>query len=127
MPEATSSLRFLLDQNVPIAITAWMKSNYPHWIIHHVNDLGFQGKPDSFLYKWAQEHCAIVITFDEDFADARMYPLGQHSGVIRLRVWPTTIENTQEALERLLTQVQEKDLINSLIIIDNQKIRIRKI
>ena len=127
MPDATSSLRFLLDQNVPIAIAAWMKSHYPHWIIHHVNDLGFQGKPDSFLYKWAQEHSSIVITYDEDFADARMYPLGQHHGVIRLRVWPTTIENTQEALERLLIQVQEKDLINSLIIIDNHKIRIRKI
>jgi len=50
-----------------------------------------------------------------------MYPLGQHHGVIRLRLWPTTIENTQEALGRLLIQVQEKDLINNLIIIDNQK------
>jgi predicted nuclease of predicted toxin-antitoxin system len=58
--------------------------------VHHVNELGFQGKPDQFLYKWAQENIAIVITYDEDFADSRMYPLGMHHGVIRLRVWPTT-------------------------------------
>jgi len=89
--------------------------------------IGFQGKPDLFLYQWAQEHNAIVITFDEDFADARMYPLGEHHGVIRLRVWPTTIENTQEALNRLFSQVQEHDLRKSLIIIDNYKIRVRKI
>ncbi len=127
MPDTPSQLCFLLDQNIPMAISAWMKSEYPHWIIQHVNDLEFQGKSDSFLYKWAQERCAIVITYDEDFADARMYPLGKHHGVIRLRVWPTTTENTQEALRRLLTQVHETDIINSLIIIDNNKIRIRKL
>ncbi|MBU0543810.1 MAG: DUF5615 family PIN-like protein [Proteobacteria bacterium] len=104
-----------------------MREQYPHWLIYHVNDLGFQGKPDSFLYKWAQEHFAIVITYDEDFADSRMYSLGKHHGVIRLRVWPTTIEKTKEAITRLLSQVQEKDLSNSLIIIDNHKIRVRKI
>ncbi len=86
MPDATSPLRFLLDQNVPIAITAWMKSHYPHWIIHHVNDLGFQGKPDSFLYKWAQEHSSIVITYNKDFTDTHIYPLGQHHNIIQLHI-----------------------------------------
>jgi hypothetical protein len=31
---------------------------------------------------------------------ARMYPLGSYAGAIRLRVWLTTVEQTQEALER---------------------------
>jgi predicted nuclease of predicted toxin-antitoxin system len=121
------ALCFLLDQNVPIAVSAWLKKEHPNWTIHHVNDLGFQGKPDNFIYKWSQENGAIVITYDEDFADARMYSMGKHHGVIRLRVWPTTIEKTQEAISRLLIQIQEKDLPNSLIIIDNYKIRQRKL
>jgi len=125
MPEA--SLRFLIDQNVPFAVTEWLKVQRPDWIIQHVKDLGFEGKSDSFLYKWAQENGAIVITYDEDFADARMYPLGAHHGVIRLRVWPTTIENTQKAITRLLMQIPENNFPKSLIIIDNYKIRVRKI
>jgi hypothetical protein len=44
--------------------------------------------------RWAQRDGSIVITFDEDFADARMYPAGTHDGMARLRVWPTTIEET---------------------------------
>jgi predicted nuclease of predicted toxin-antitoxin system len=125
MPEA--SLRFLIDQNVPFAVTEWLKVQRPDWIIEHVKDLGFEGKSDSFLYKWAQDNGAIVITYNEDFADARMYPLGAHHGVIRLRVWPTTIENTQKAIARLLMQIPENNLPKSLIIIDNYKIRVRKI
>ena len=125
MPEA--SLRFLIDQNVPFAVSEWLKEQRPDWIIQHVKDLGFEGKPDTFLYQWSQKHQAIVITYDEDFADARMYPLGAHCGVIRLRVWPTTIENTKEAISRLLMQVSENDLPKNLIIIDNYKIRVRKI
>lgn len=124
MPELP--LQILLDQNIPQEITPWLSKRCPHWIIHHVNDLGFMGKPDDFLYHWAQQHRAIIITYNEDFADARMYPLGQHHGIIRLRVWPTTVEQTQSALNRLLQQVNDADLVGNLIIIDNTKIRIRK-
>jgi hypothetical protein len=56
-----------------------------------------------------------------------MYPLGAHHGVIRLRVWPTTIENTQQAIARMLKQIPESNLPHSLIIIDNYKIRVRKV
>jgi hypothetical protein len=51
------NLAVILDENVPPAI-----SDY----------LGLQ--------------TAIVITFDEDFGDTRMCPVGSHAGVIRLRV-----------------------------------------
>ena len=55
-----------------------------------------------------------------------MYPAGEHAGVIRLRVWPTTVELAQAALERLLSTTQDEVLPGSLIIIDNNKIRIRR-
>lgn len=121
------SLVLLLDQNVPLETAHWLKEKRSTWQIFHVNDLSFSGRPDDFLYRWAQENRAIIITYDEDFADARMYPLGRHHGIIRLRVWPTTIEKTQEAISRLLADLPTADWQGALVIIDNRKIRVRRL
>lgn len=91
-----------------------------------MNELGFQGCTDVYLFKWAQEHSAIIITYDEDFADARFYRLGANKGVIRLRVWPTSTESTINAIQRLLRQLPPEKWVGRLIIIDNQKIRVRE-
>jgi predicted nuclease of predicted toxin-antitoxin system len=108
------TLSVILDQNVPPAISGYLK-------LQRLN-----GATDQVIFGWAQQQDAIVITFDEDFADTRMYPIGTHAGVIRLRVWPTTIETTETALSRLLTTTPDAALPGSLVVIDNQRIRIRR-
>ena len=120
------ALNILMDQNMPVAVAAWLRSRRPGWTVRHVNELGFAGRDDAFIFQWAQQEAAIVITYDEDFADARYYPLGRHHGVVRLRVWPTTIEATMVAMERLLEQLPASEWPKSLVIIDNRKIRVRK-
>lgn len=118
-------LNILLDQNVPVAVRSWLSSIHPEWSVSHVKDLGMAGAKDHAIYKFAQNNNAIIITFDEDFADSRFYTLGSHHGIIRLKVWPTTTELTQSALMRLFSSFSEEQIPNSLIIIDNEKIRIR--
>lgn len=125
MPEEFRKV--LLDQNIPQALSEWLKEKLPDWEIRHVNELGFQGKTDEFLFLWAQKNGAIIVTYDEDFADSRFYPLGHHHGIVRLRVWPTTIEQTQKAMERLIADLSPSNWRNCLIIIDNHKIRVRKL
>lgn len=98
----------------------------PRWEIHHVGDVGLWGATDQRILEWAQEDGSIVLTFDEDFADARMFPVGTHHGVIRLRVWPTTVEQAGEAMRRLLDTVPDEDLPGSLVIVTNTRIRIRR-
>ena len=127
MPVHDKAERILLDQNIPQAISNWLKKELTDWDVHHVNELGFQGKQDDFLYLWALENKAIIVTYDEDFADSRFYQLGEHYGVIRLRVWPTTIEQTQNAIERLIKDLPPTRWHGCLIIVDSQKIRVRKV
>ncbi|MBI2844628.1 MAG: DUF5615 family PIN-like protein [Armatimonadetes bacterium] len=119
-------LRALLDQNVPRVIVRWLRGVRPMWEVNHVTDVGLEGKSDQEIFDWAQQHSALVITFDEDFADRRMFPVGEHWGVVRLRVWPTTVEDTQAGLRRLLDSVADAQLVGSLVIVDNNRIRVRR-
>lgn len=57
-------LKLLLDQNVPQALSGWLQRKLPDWEIQHVNELGFQGRTDDFLYLWAQKKRAIIVTYD---------------------------------------------------------------
>jgi predicted nuclease of predicted toxin-antitoxin system len=119
-------IRILFDQNIPPSVCEFVRKRKPYWEVQHVNDVGLQGAADETIFNWAQNDVSIVITFDEDFADARMYPAGSHAGVVRLRVWPTTIENTETALAHLFDSVTEEDLQGSLVIVDAVKIRVRR-
>ncbi|MBX3330002.1 MAG: DUF5615 family PIN-like protein [Nitrospira sp.] len=120
------SLSVLLDQNVPRAIADWLRARRPQWTIYHTSEVALSGQPDETLFAWAQQRQALIITFDEDLADQRAFPIGSHAGIVRLRVWPTTIEETQNALERLLAEVPDNELARALVIIDREAIRIRR-
>ncbi|GJL52798.1 DUF5615 family PIN-like protein [Candidatus Nitrospira salsa] len=119
------SLAVLLDQNIPRSIKIWLESIRPAWNITHTSDIGLSGKSDEEIFRWAQSQGCIIVTFDEDFADQRSFPVGTHPGIIRLRIWPTTAEETQKALKRLLTKVPDSELRESLVIIDRVNIRMR--
>jgi predicted nuclease of predicted toxin-antitoxin system len=119
-------LHFFLDQNIPREIAVWLRVERPDWKVSHVQDAGLMGKPDADIFRWAQANGAIIITYDEDFADARLFPLGSHHGIIRLRVWPTTVEATKEALSRLFSRVPVSELEGCLLIVDLTRIRLRR-
>jgi predicted nuclease of predicted toxin-antitoxin system len=88
-------LAILLDENVSPAIAGFLRGKRPDWDICHVYDLDLAGASDATLFQKAQQLRAVIIRFDEDFADTRMYPAGTHAGVIRLRLWPTTNEEVK--------------------------------
>lgn len=111
---------------MPTEIKDWLQSLRPSWQVFHANAVGLEGKDDFEVFAWAQQQLAIIITFDEDFADRRLYPVGSHHGVIRLRVWPTTVEEIKDGLGRLFEGVLDNDLEGALIIIDPGRIRIRR-
>ena len=120
-------IAILLDENVPPEVGTFLRSKQPDWRIIHATDIGLKGAADAVVFAQAQTEGAIILTLDEDFADTRIYPAGTHAGVIRLRVWPTTIERIEGALLRLIRQTDAPELAGSLVIIDNTKIRIRRL
>ncbi len=90
-------LNLLVDQNIPQEVASWIRQRCPTWKVSHVEEVGLSGRPDPQIFRWAQANQAIVVTYDEDFADTRSFPLGSHF-----------------------------DWTGSLIIVDREKIRLRK-
>jgi len=120
-------LTILLDQNIPREIKCWLARLNSAWSIFHTSDVALDGRPDADVLEWARIHNAVVITCDEDFSDLRNPSLKSVRSIIRLRVWPTTVEEIQRGLERLFLERQLGDFARSLIVIDTSTIRIRKL
>jgi predicted nuclease of predicted toxin-antitoxin system len=115
--------KLLLDQNVPYQVAARLRMSYPSWDIWHASDLGLGTSPDTEIVEWARQRGAVTVTFDEDLADQRLFPLGSHAGVVRLRVEPSTESETLAALDRLFSAFEFDGLRMALTIVDARRIR----
>ena len=124
--ETRSGLKILLDQNVPLEVAAWLRKQKPGWQVQHVLEVGLEGRLDPEVFSWAQANECVIVTFDADFGDIRNFAGGPHHGTIRLRVRPTTVEQTQSALVRLMDQTEESELAGALVIIGQRTVRVRR-
>ena len=121
-----ANLRILLDENIAQEVGHWLASLRPGWHVFTVVGIGLASRPDDEIFAWAQREGAIIISFDYDFGDQRLFPLGTHAGIVRLRVRPTTRESARRAISRLLESVAEDDLGGNLVVIDAAGIRVRR-
>ena len=87
---------------------------------------GIAGMGDPAIARHAAGESRILITFDLDFADIREYPPGSYPGIVVLRLNDPDISSAQMALARLLATVDEGDFSGTLIIVGDQRIRIRR-
>ena len=128
MPEVENQpgLRVFLDENIPVAVAEWLKSHRPDWEVFHALEVGLQGSADPEVFQWAQDNGCLILTFDRDFGDRRGLASGRHNGIIYLRVRPTTSEEVQIALGRLLGQVSDGELRGALVIVGTDNIRVRR-
>lgn len=69
-------LCILLDQNIPPLVCDFIRELRPLWKVVHVDQVSLPGATDRVIFDWAQRGGWIVVTFDEDFADARMFAAG---------------------------------------------------
>jgi len=87
---------------------------------------GLAGKPDSEVRQFAIQSDRILVTLDADFGSLiRFSPRGT-PGVIWLRPRPPTEVNIRSILSKWLPKLSEIDLHERLVIVDFEKIRIRR-
>ena len=74
-------MKIKLDENLPDLAAAELR-NLGH-DVDTVADEGLCGSQDEVLWRAIQVAQRFLITQDLDFSDARKYPAGSHSGILR--------------------------------------------
>lgn len=117
-------MKFLLDQDVYAATQKFLKS-LKHDIVP-VSQLGLSRADDSDLLKKAQQEDRIFVTRDRDFGNL-VFVSGLKTGVIYLRMLPSTIRAVHTELESVLNSYSEEQLKNAFIVVEPARHRFRKI
>lgn len=60
-------MRFLIDTQLPAALAGWLREHGHQ--AEHVLEVGLAQSKDILVWRYAQEHGAVIITKDEDFAE----------------------------------------------------------
>ena len=115
-------MKLLIDENIPSKLASELLKLFPY--SKYVLNSNLKGKSDKFLCDYARKNKFIIHTYDTDFLDILSYPLENSPGRIILR--NLKISETLEKTLKVLEILKEKDLNNSIVVISNNKIRIKR-
>jgi predicted nuclease of predicted toxin-antitoxin system len=119
-------LRFLIDADLPRTLGAILRE-FGHEA-QDVRDLGMASADDTEIAALAQSGRRCIVTGDFGFADIRNFPPGHYHGIVVLQVpYRATTPVIETMLRRALAlPVFGADLTGSLLIVDAQRIRVRR-
>ncbi len=116
-------MKFLFDENLSPRHAARLRDQgYDALAVVEVN-LG--GADDGTVRAFAIQEARTLITLDADFGNILRFPVENTPGVIWLRLHPPLETKIQEAIARCLAIAKMDDLSGKLVVVDEDKIRIR--
>lgn len=116
--------RFKLDENLPRdAADLLQEAGHD---VHTMLAEHLGGNPDSQVFSASQEEKRILVTFDLDFSDIRVYPPAEHHGIWVLRPRTQSIENTLALLRSALRVLEDEPAQRRLWIIEPERVRIHE-
>jgi len=116
MPE---SYRLYLDQMFGLEIARALRGQ-GHDVLR-ASETGQARADDRQILEKAVSEDRTLVTLDDHFGDWVVLPLSRHSGVIRLKVAPTTAKNILDLLIPFLAFHNPEQLINHLVIVSENR------
>lgn len=118
-------MKFLVDMALSPALSRWLREQ-DHDAVH-ASELGLDRAPDSEILRVAAETERVVITADLDFP--RLFAsLGiAGPGLVLLRGGNYSESESLDCIRRVLSAVSPQDLSQSIVVVDQHKIRRRQL
>ncbi|HSV31931.1 MAG TPA: DUF5615 family PIN-like protein [Atribacteraceae bacterium] len=118
-------MRFIIDEDMPRSMASFLREAGYEAI--DVRDTGLRGAKDKEILEYAIQQGATVITADVGFSDLFFLSSIQHCGLVLLRVPNSfSIDQTIGLLLRSLKVLTDKDIIGNIIVLEQQRMRIRR-
>ncbi|MGC8785808.1 MAG: DUF5615 family PIN-like protein [Anaerolineae bacterium] len=117
-------MKFLLDQDV-YAVTARFLSDLGHDVLT-VAAIGLSRASDLELLQSAREQQRVLVTRDRDFGNL-VFVQGLGTGVIYLRILPSTQEAVHRELAKVLEEHPEPDLRRAFVVVEPGRHRFRRL
>jgi predicted nuclease of predicted toxin-antitoxin system len=116
--------RFLVDENLPRSLASDLVA-LGHFA-EHVYDIGIGGAKDPAVFAYAQSQQLTILTGDKDFSNIRVYT-PPHAGIIVVEI-PDVMppESRKQLILRQLSTLTGQTLDNLLVIIEPNRVRVRR-
>ena len=113
--------RLLLDQMLDVDVAEELRRH--GYDVVRVSDIGMATADDSEILVRAINEARVLVTLDGHFGDWAVLPLETHSGVIRVRVSPTSSSAIVALLLPFLIEHADRDYANQLVIVRSSGVR----
>lgn len=118
-------VKFVIDEDISrLTGKVLEQSNYT---VLDIRDYNLRGSNDDIIFKFAQDNSAVLLTGDLGFANILKFPLNSHYGIVVLH-FPNAMSTSRinQILITSLSSLSEKDYPGNLIIIEPDRIRIKR-
>lgn len=117
-------MRIVADENLFEPIIKFLRSSG--------NDVlsireGFSGISDDEVFQLACKEKRVIITMDKDFSRVFRFPPNKCGGIIVIKIYKRTIDETLEIFKKFYKLIKEEDVFENLITITPENVRIRRI
>ena len=116
-------MKLLTDQDVYVATVRYL-SGLGHDVVTAA-EKGMSRSEDADLLRVAQAEGRVFVTRDRDYGGL-VFARSLGTGVLYLRVLPSTLAAVHTELGRVLSLYNEEDLLGSFVVVEPGRHRIRK-
>ena len=116
--------QLFIDQNIRIEVAEALRED--GYQVIHASDANLARCDDEEILRLASTRKLTIVTFDVDFAELAYWASQPHHGIIRPKNEPQIPSHILPILRRFLTTHSQGDLENALVILAENKVRIRR-
>jgi predicted nuclease of predicted toxin-antitoxin system len=118
-------MKFLADMGISLRTVVWLRS--AGYDVVHLREQGLQKLPDYEILIKACAEKRIILTIDLDFAQLLAVSGDSLPSVILFRLGNENYHVINECLTEILSQCQEDLEVGSIISVNNETFRVKKL